>query len=220
MATFQEIKTAADNPENTRKILEAVAFLAPEDAAPITTLIDATGALVAVPAAYLPVGLVSPDGYTFGGDTNTEDVEALGYTAPVRTDITSRTRTIAFTAYEVYKKLLMELIYGVDLSAVTMSLEGEITFDHPDRPAQRFYRGLVIGRDGSGDSEWLRGKYFPRVSISEFPEEVWSAADASSYPITLSTFIDEAEGTAERDFIAGTGAVAGVTGIGFTKDTV
>ena len=219
MPSFAEIKTAADNPALVRKILEAVAFLAPEDADEIEALTGVGGVLTAIPTTYLPVGMVTPDGYTFGRDTTSEDVEALGYASPVRTDITGATRTVGFTALEAYRRTLLELVYGLDLSTVEADVNGELTWDHPDRPMQRYYRLLVIGRDGGGNREWFRGKFFPRVSISEFPEEVWSAADASQYEITLSTFVDETIGTGERDFIAGTGSAANITAMGFLPNT-
>lgn len=216
---FTDLKNSSDNPNLVRKILEAVAFVAPEDGDEISALTDATGGLVAIPTNYLPVGLVTPDGYTFGDDTTTEDVAALGYTSPVRTDITGQTRTVAFTALEALKKSLLELAYGVDLSGVTQSASGEIVFDHPDRPLQRFYRLLVIGRDGSGSGEWFRAKWFPRASITSFPEEVWSSADPVQFPITLSTYVDEEVGTGERDFIAGAAAVTAASALGFAQAT-
>jgi len=214
MVAFADLKATADNPNLVRKILEAVAFLGPEDAAEIEALTDTSSVLTALPTDYLPVGLVTPDGYTFGGDTNTEAVEALGYSAPVREDITSATRTVAFTALESFRKQLLELVYGLDLSGVTKAASGEITFDHPARPLQRFYRLIVIGRDGSGANEWFRGKFFPRVSVTSFPEEVWSAANPIQYPITLSTYVDDVVGTGERDFIAGLGS-KNSTALGF-----
>lgn len=221
--TFQTVKTAADTPTLVRKILEAVAFLAPEDAAPVTLLTSpgVTGSIIqTIPTAYWPVGLVTPDGYKFGGDTKTDDVEALGYAAPVRTDITSATRTVSFTALEKWKRNLMGVCYGMDLSQVKQKLSGEIVIDHPDRPLQQFYRLLVIGRDGSGANEWLRGKWFPRVSVTSFPDETWSAATADQAQIELSTYVDDLIGTGERDFIAGKGAKAASAALGYTQDTV
>lgn len=203
MANFTDIKKTADSPQLVRKILEAVAFIGPEDAPDITSMLDVDGSLKALDPAYMPVGLVSPDGYVFGGDTSTEGVDALGYTQPVREDITSQTRTVAFTPYETYRRALLELAYGMDLSAIEASAQNEIVFDHPDRPLQKFYRFIVIGRDGSGANEWLRGKFFPRTSIASIPEETWSAATASQFPITLNTYVDDTIGTGERDFIAG-----------------
>lgn len=215
MVAFADMKAAADSPEQVRKILEAVAFLAPESAEEIEALTDTNSVLTALPTAYVPVGLVTPDGYTFGGDTNTEAVEAMGYAAPVREDITSSTRTVGFTALEAFRKSLLELAYGVDLTGVTKAASGEIVFDHPARPLQRFYRLIVIGRDGSGTREWFRGKFFPRCSITSFPEEVWSAANPVQFPITLSTYVDDVVGTGERDFIAGLGSKNSGTALGF-----
>lgn len=216
MPTFAELKTQADSPTQVRKVLEAVAFLAPEDAAEITSLTDATGKLVALPAQYVPVGIVTRDGYTFGGDTTTEPVDALGYAQPIREDITGYTRTVSFTAYEVFRKAVLELAYAMDLSAVTQALSGEVTFNRPALPAQRFYRLIVIGKDGSGDTEIYRAKFFPRVSLTSVPEEAWNTS-ALSFQITLSTYVDDALGTGEREFIAGPGAAAHAGELGFTQ---
>lgn len=216
MATFAEIKTLADNPAGVRKVLEAVAFLAPESADPVDSLTDEQGDLLTLPADYLPVGLVTRDGYTFGGDTNTEQVDALGYAQPVREDITGYTRTVTFSALEVYRRHLLELAYGVDLSAVEQAASGEVTFDRPALPEKRYYRLLLIGRDGAGEGEWFRGKFFPRVSISSIPEEAWST-EAQAFNVTLSTYVDDVLGTGEREFIAGRGAKAAADYLGFTQ---
>lgn len=214
MATFAEMKTAADSPRQVRRILEAVAFLAPEDGPTIDSLTDENGALVELDDSYIPVGLVSRDGYTFGSDTTTEPVDALGYASPVREDILGYTRTITFTAYEVFRKELLSLAYGMDLSEVTQATSGEVTFDRPTLPEKRYHRLILIGRDGVGSSEVFRGKWFPRVSITELPEEAWGT-EALSLAVTLSAYVDDELGTSEREFIAGPGALD--AGLGFEQ---
>lgn len=214
MATFAEIKNQADSPKQVRKVLEAVAFMAPEDADFIDTLTDESGALKSLPADYFPVGIVTRDGYTFGGDTETEAVDALGYAQPIREDITGYTRTVTFQAYEVFRKEILALAYGMDLDTVTQAVNGEIVFDRPPLPEQRFYRLVVIGKDGSGDKEIYRGKGFPRVSVTSVPEEAWNT-EALRFEITLSTYVDDEIGTGEREFIAGPGA-QGDSGLGFS----
>lgn len=214
MATFAEIKNQADSPKQVRKVLEAVAFMAPESAEFIDTLTDESGALKALPSDYFPVGIVTRDGYTFGGDTETEAVDALGYAQPIREDITGYTRTVTFQAYEVFRKEILALAYGMDLDTVTQAVSGEITFDRPPLPEQRFYRLVVIGKDGSGDKEIYRGKAFPRVSVTSVPEEAWNT-EALRFEITLSTYVDDEIGTGEREFIAGPGAQAD-SGLGFS----
>lgn len=216
MPTFAELKNTADSPSQVRKALEGVAFLAPMTADPITSLTGADGSIQALPSGYVPVGLVSKDGYSFGGSTDTAEVEALGYASPVREDITGRTREISFTAYEVFRRPLLELAYGIDLSAVEQSATGELTFDHPTLPEKREYRLIVIAKDGSGDREIYRAKHFPRVTITELPEEAWSSEDAMSFEVTLKALVDDELGTSERDFLAGPGA-ASDTELGFTK---
>lgn len=219
MATFAELKNTSDNTNQVRKALEGVAFLAPTSAPAISSLTDADGTIKALPEGYVPVGLVSKDGYEFGGDTDTEEVEALGYVTPVREDITSRTREITFTAYEVFRAPLLELAYSLDLSTVEQALSGEITFDHPALPAGREYRLLIIAKDGSGADEIYRAKMFPRVKLSEMPEEAWNSEDAMAFEVTLKAMVDSELGTAERDFIAGVGAKAD-TALGFKKASV
>lgn len=213
MATFAEIKREADSPTQVRKVLEAVAFLAPEDVEFIDAITDETGALKPLPEGYFPVGVVTRDGYTFGGDTETEAVDALGYAQPIREDITGYTRTVTFTAYEVFRKDILALVYGMDLDAVTQAVTGEVTFDRPALPEQRFYRLVVIGKDGAGEKEIFRGKGFPRVSVTSVPEEAWNT-EALRFEITLSTYVDDEAGTGEREFIAGPGATDADLGFG------
>ncbi|MFF5793680.1 hypothetical protein ACFY5D_16665 [Paeniglutamicibacter sp. NPDC012692] len=216
MSTFAELKNTADSPSQVRKIVEAVAFLAPASADAIETLTGPDGSITALPAAYKPVGLITKDGFSFSGDTNEEDVEALGYAAPVRSDITSVSREVSFTAYEVFRRELLEVAYGMDLSAVTQGTNGEIAFDRPALPQKTYYRLLVIGKDGAGTSEIFRAKFFPRVSISSIPEEAWGE-DALTLEFAFKAFVDEAVGTSEREFIAGVGAKADKLELGFTQ---
>lgn len=203
---FADIKQTADASSKARKALEGVAFLAPYTATVIDALTETTGEVKPVPAKYFPVGYVSTDGYTFGGDTDTEEVEALGYAAPVRTDITKTTREVSFTAYNVFHANLLSVAYGMDLSAAQKAASGEVTFDRPALPQKIFYRLLVIAKDGSGEDEIYRAKFFPRVSITEIPEEAWSAADAMQFEFKFAAEVDPVLGTAEREFIAGPGA--------------
>lgn len=219
MPTFAELKKTSDNTGQVRKALEGVAFLAPITAPAVSTLTDAQGAIQTLPSGYAPVGLVTSDGYSFESDTDSEEVTALGYVTPVRQDVTSKTREITFTALEVFKKNVLEVAYGVDLTAVKQGLNGEITFDQPALPVGREYRLVIIAKDGAGANEVYRAKFFPRVRLKEVGEEVWNSEDPMGYELTFSALVDATLGTAERDFIAGPGAKSD-TALGFTKGTV
>lgn len=211
---FADLKKTADSPSQVRKVLEAVAFMAPYSAESIDTLTGPTGEITTLPEDYFPVGLVTSDGYVFGGDTESESVTPFGYVAPVREDITSQTNTVSFTAYEVYRKDLLALAYGLDLSDVTKAVSGEVKFDRPALPEKAYYRLVVIGKDGSGASEIYRAKVYHKVAISAIPEEAWGA-DALSFEISLTAYVDDELGTAVTEYIAGPGAKTD-TDLGYT----
>ena len=77
------------------------------------TLFTGPGQLVDLKAAgYLPLGIVTPDGYEFEREVETEDIDGLGYASPVRTDITRVPRSITTTLIETGRKHVNELIYA------------------------------------------------------------------------------------------------------------
>ncbi len=219
MTTFETLKNTADSPSQVRKIVAAMAYLAPYEAAAIETITGADGSLTAVPTGYKPVGLVSSDGFEFGSDTSSESTTAFGYSAPIREDITEQTQTVSFTAMEAFRADVLAIAYGMDLSTVKQSLSGEIVIDRPALPEKRFYRLIVIGKDGAGANEIFRAKHFPRVAITSVPSEAWGA-DAVSFEIELTAFVDDALGTAQREFIGGPGAKTDKVALGFTQATV
>src|SRR5699024_2146754 len=114
-----ELQAQHDNSGLVRKIQRAVAFLAPVTATLPDTLFDATGDLAELPPAYMPCGIVTADGYVFGFEPEKEDVDALGYASPVRSDITTVARSVKFTPLEYGRRHMLEMAYGVDLSATT-----------------------------------------------------------------------------------------------------
>lgn len=213
--TFAEMKNGADNTALIRKVLEAVCFLAPIDAPIIDTLTDASGALQPLPEGYLPVGIVTPEGYQFSSDVTTAEVEGFGYANNVREDIIRAVRGISFTTLE-YKANVLSLAYGMDVSTVQQAVNGEIVIDLPPLPEKKFYRGIVIGRDGSGENEIFIAKHVPRVYSVNIPEEVWSA-DPISFAIDLTLEFDKEAGTDQRNFIAGPGAKTLGAAMGFTQ---
>lgn len=211
MATFAELKNQADNTANVRKVLEGIIFMAPTSAPHIDTLTDEQGELKAIPEGYFPIGIVTPDGYSFTSETSETETSGFGYASPVRTDVESVVKGLTFNAMESFRKDVLALAYMMDLDGVTAGANGEITFDHPSIPEKQFYRAVVIGKDGVGANEVYRAKYFPRVYATSVPAEAWGS-DAVSFPIELRCDIDKEIGTAVRDFIAGPGVDAEALG--------
>lgn len=215
MTSVPELQVESDNRALIRKVLRAVAFLAPTSVDLPESLTDESGALVELPTGWLPVGIVTPDGYTFSGDVDKDEIDALGYASPVRSDIMSITRQVSFTALEYGRRHMLELLYGQDLSTVTQSAGGEVTFDEVDLPAGTEYRLLVIGDDGPASDNWLLGRGYPSVKLADRGEQSWAKEGAVETEYTLDVFTDSELGTPVRHYIAGTGAQKNATALGF-----
>ena len=218
MPTFQTIQQEADNRNLIRKIQRAVAFLAPTSVELPTTLFEAGGTLVDLKAAgWLPFGLVTPDGYEFGRDVSKEDVSALGYASPVRSDVTEVARSVKMTALETGRKHMLELTYGTDLSATTQATAtGEIVIDEPDLPINSEYRLLVLGSDGPAADNWIMGRGYGLVKLSSTDSQKWGTGDAVQQSYTFDVFTDDEIGTPVRHYIGGTGAVKNKLALGFS----
>ena len=217
MPTISEQIAAADERGLVRKIQRAMAFIAPTTVE-LPESLYSTGSLVDLKTSgFLPVGLVSPDGYSFSREIEKEDVDALGYASPVRSDVTRVPRSVTFTALEKGRKHMLELTYGTDLSAVTQdAATGEVVFDEPDLPVNAEYRLIVVGEDGPAAENWVMGKGFFRVKLSGTAEEVWGREGAVSQQFTLDVFSDDEAGVPVRHYIGGTGAVAHKDVLGFS----
>lgn len=218
MPTFDTIRQASDNRKLVRKIQKAVGFIAPQSVDLPTSLFTGGTFTDFKTEGFIPLGLVTPDGYTFAGEREKEDVDALGYTSPTRSDVTRVPRTISMTLLETGKRAVEELKRGVDLSTVTQDpTSGEITFDEPDMPLDQEYRLLIIGVDGPLDEQWVLGKGYGAVKLANLGDEVWGQEGAVQSEITLDVFTDDEIGTPVRHFMGGTGALKYKDVLGYTQ---
>lgn len=208
--TIGAMKQGADDATLVRKVLEAVMFIAPKDVslpAAITEGDTVTPALSEVPAGFLPVGLVTPEGYSVSREVEKDGIEALGYASEVRIDTMSVERQITFTPLESFKRHMLELKYGMDLSDVDPDTDtSEIVFDEPSLPFDDQWRVLLIGVDGPADSQWIMGMGFPNAQFDSSAEEAWAREGAKANALTIKILDDPEEGTAVRHYIGGTGA--------------
>ena len=205
MATFDEIKDQADNPDLIRKPLQGVAFIAPMSVSLFDTILDSDGTLKKMPTGWEPYGVVSTDGFVFTSDVDKVDTEAWGYSVPVRTDIQKAPKQIQATPLERFKRIIQELTLGVDLSGVKPTAQGEIVFDEPDLPAPDEYRFFVMFMDGTPSKPFYRAKLFSKVKLAETDDETWSGDDdAAGQQITLDVLVGP-EGFPVRHFNAGKG---------------
>ena len=221
MPTFATIQADSDERSLVRKIQRAIALIAPMSVDLPDALTGADSLPIDLKAAgWLPVGLVSPDGYNFGREVEVEDVDALGYASPVRSDVTRVPRSVSFTVMEKGRKHMAELIYGTDLTGVTQGLNGEVIIDEPDLPINAEWRLLIVGDDGAAADNWILGKGYGAVKLANTAEEVWGREGAVASQLTLNVYTDDEIGTPVRHFIGGTGAVTHKDVLGFTQAPV
>lgn len=220
MPSFDTIRQGADNRKLVRKIQRAVGFLAPQSV-DLPESLFATGSLVDLKTlGFIPFGLVTPDGYTFSGEREKEDIDALGYSSPVRSDVTRVPRSVSMTLLETGKRAIEELKRGVDLSAVTMSADGEVVYDEPDMPLDKEYRLLIVGADGPADEEWIMGKGYGAAKLASLGDETWGAEGAVQSEITMDIFTDDEIGSPVRHYLGGTGALAYRDVLGYPAEPV
>lgn len=205
MATFEELRMQSDNTNNVRKTLGALIFLSELTTPLLETLTDVDGSIKALGEEWFSLGLFSRDAISFARESDNEATEALGYLSPVREDISSISRTITATAYEVDKRRIRELADGTDLSAVTV-VNGEIAYNEPEVPVNRRWRLLAIGRDVNKRTgmDILRANFYPQVELNAMPSEEWGT-DALSQELAFTNYLDQDAGYARRRFLAGPG---------------
>ena len=220
MPTFDTLRQEFDSRALIRKIQKALAVLAPTSVELPESLFGADGSLIDLKAlGFLPVGIVTPDGYTFPREVSSEDISAMGYAGPVRSDNTAVARSVTFTALESGKRHMLELKYGQDLSGVKQSANGEIVFDEVDLPMGEEYRLLVIGSDGPASENWIVGKGYGRVKLASTGDETWGQEGAVQQEFTLNVFTDDEIGSPVRHYMGGTGAKKHSALLGFEQAT-
>lgn len=218
MTTFEENRAQLDNRSLVRKIQKAILVLAPITVELPTSLYTSGSLIDLKTGGWLAVGMMSPDGVTYGGEREVETVDAFGYASEVRSDVVRVPRSITFTPLETGRKHLYELRLGADLSGVTQDpTTGEIVMDEPDLPIDQEYRLLALGSDGPAAENWILGRGYGRVKLENSAEEVWGGDSAVAPQLTLKVFTDSEIGTPVRHYIAGTGALLHSEALGFTQ---
>lgn len=220
MTTFDTLRQEFDSRVLVRKIQKALAVLAPKSVELPDSLFGADGSLIDLKAlGFLPVGIVTPDGYTFSREVSSEDISAMGYAGPVRSDNTAVARSVTFTALESGRRHMLELKYGQDLSGIKQAANGEIVFDEVDLPMGEEYRLLVIGSDGPATENWIIGNGYGNVKLASTGDDTWGQEGAVQQEYTLNVFTDDEIGSPVRHYMGGTGAKKHAELLGFAKAT-
>jgi hypothetical protein len=141
--------------------------------------------LSALPAAWSDFGYISQDGLTQAVDENRQSWTPWGQLSPIRTQITSSTKTYALTAWETNKTIL-GLYYKVDAAALAADpVTHLVKFDETDRPAPDRRAFVFDIMDGSGN---LIRVYIPYGEVTQRGNVVYKSDDLVGYPLTMSAY--------------------------------
>lgn len=202
--TIEALKKKHNKAKNVRKALNVLAFVAPLTTAVPDALTGASGAMKQLSADWTPLGIFTTDGGEITPDVSVDDVDGLGYAEPVRSDLTKATKTIKLNIFELFRKEMMSLTHGVDLSQVKANATtGEVVFDDPLLPSIPEKRLLLVAADGPADDEWLMGWCFTRAKLVSMPTISLKATDPITGDLEFKAFADEAAGTACRNYYGG-----------------
>lgn len=221
MATTDIDTLSLDNPNLILKFKRFIVLIAPEDAEIPLSLTEGTPPqLSAPPADYVSLGLLRKgDGIEFGVETESEDVESIGYGAPTRTDIDKETLTAGLTPQES-KRAVHQLYYGLNIAGnIADPTTGEVKITRPILPPTMYVRAYFIGRDRIGAKEVLMGVLWPRTLVTSKDSQSAGGADEYAYPMTLQATPDPELGTPEIRFFGGQGWKALGAATGYTPST-
>ena len=202
--TIEALKKKHNKAKNVRKALNVLAFVAPITTAVPDALTGASGAMKELSADWTPLGIFTTDGGEITPDVSVDDVDGLGYAEPVRSDLTKATKTIKLNIFELFRKEMLSLTHGIDLSQVKANATtGEVVFDDPLLPSIPEKRLLLVAADGPADDEWLMGWCFTRAKLVSMPTIGLKATDPITGDLEFKAFADETEGTACRNYYGG-----------------
>jgi hypothetical protein len=202
--TVEALKKRYNKSKNVRKALNVLAFVASMTTDVPDALTDAGGALKEIPSGWTPLGIFTTDGGEIAPDVTVDDVDGLGYAEPVRSDLTKASKSIKLNIFELFRKEMLSLTHGVDLSQVKANATtGEVVFDDPLLPSIPEKRLLIIAADGPADDEWLLGWCFTRAKLVSMPTIPLKATDPITGDLEFKAFADETAGTACRNYYGG-----------------
>lgn len=224
MVSYDSIKSLQT--ELIRKSLGGSVFVAEATANDIGAITQVTGTapnevhdLVALPAGYEDLGLLTDAGAVFNTETTTSDVTSWQMTSPSRSDITAETSTLQCIAQET-KLLTLGLYTGAALAGIEADgTTGEVLIKKPQRPSSRFYKVFSLAVDETEDGEIYIARYLPRAKITGRGGQAYDKSDnAIQYDITFTGYNDSTYGSAEGWMFGGPGFLALLTAMGIPEE--
>ena len=203
-----ELELARHKRELILKPHEAHVFGGPMSAPVIQYLTEGPNATLAeLPPTYYDFGLLDKeDAIVLSREMEKSDINAIGYSNPVRSDITSDIFGMAFKGLETNRHNI-ETNLGVDLSGVFPDpVTGEVAFDQPPVAQIRRQRYVLVSRIGTGVDTIYFGRKFLAGEVAETGEQtITDGEGALTWPVTVNAMVDTVAGVSVRHYFGGPG---------------
>lgn len=213
MADYDTIRDARQ--ELVLAPLHMAALFAPMSTPALTTIEDpATGDIVSLPG-YRSAGLIEKQaGTSIINDIESTDIEAYGFSEPVRTIINRRTVQFQLTFLETNITVL-EQYWGRSFSDVVPSSHGGVVLEAPSLPKNIHYRLVLVGMDDVDDKPLYPFWIMPKVRLQSVDNQELRDDGAVTYSMTFQAYRDEHVGFAVAQGWCGPGWLHLVSRAGF-----
>lgn len=138
----------------------------------------------ALPTVWKDLGYISQDGMTASLDEERQSWTPWGALSPIRTQITSSTKTYAITAWETNATVL-SLYHKVPAASLTPDTDGIVTFAENDKPSPDRRAFVFDVLDGANNQIRI---YIPLGEVTERGDVVYKSDDLVGYPLTVSAY--------------------------------
>jgi hypothetical protein len=209
--------------------LRAIIFFGPMSLEVPDTLEDPVTGDLLIPAGFESAGMIEKGaGISLTHDTDSTDIEAYGFSEPVRTIISKRSTSFDADFLETRKEVLEKFWASNFETQGAVSEHGGVTFKAPKLPKNIFYRCLIVGLDDVDGEDLFPYWIFPKVKLSNVDNQDIKDDGASSYKMTFQAYTDNEAGFPTlqgwcgpgwRQLVDKTGFVAPTTAIVATPAT-
>jgi hypothetical protein len=209
--TLQQLQNDA-----IRKFRNGSVFLSFDLTKPLPArLTSASDNAPAALTGFTDLGLLSEDGASFSSDVSTSDTTVWQRVEPARSDVVSKTNTLAVSCAET-KRATIELYTGKDLSALVPATGGAVVFDDDATPNYRYARVLSIGVDDTNDGPIYYGRALHYARVTGLDDQgINKSDDGLRWGVTLTGFVDPTAKSAQRWYFEGAGWNAQLARYGF-----
>ncbi|MFI0406582.1 hypothetical protein [Actinomadura sp. 3N508] len=150
-------------------------------------------------AGWNDLGALDPAGLSEGVNEDRAQHTPWGYKSPVRTDITSSTRTYKFKCWEtnVHTLSLFDRVAYEDMTIVGAGPSAYLAYDvvRPNKGDERSFAIDLI----DGDDNYFR-YIIPRGEVTERTEITWKGDEVVGYEYTVTAY-ESSDGLTVRKYI-------------------